>query len=190
MSLTKVGNNLSGNYFYNTQKTALKISGTIDKLGNLTINEFNGTGSITGIFKGQMTNNKITGNWSKPDGSKTMPFSISEALNNQSTASSKSTDVSNWTGTYTDKFGTTLKLTGPASDGAVKFELVQGSSNCAELTEGIAYLEKAGFAIYSEENVGTLKFTYNNGEIELSEVDFSHGASCGSYDGYYKKKKK
>ena len=81
MILTRIGNSLNGTYSYTSKRIPIKISGNIDSIGNLTINEFNAAGSLTGIFKGQLNGLNITGNWEKPDGSKTMPFSISETTN-------------------------------------------------------------------------------------------------------------
>jgi hypothetical protein len=90
MSLTKSTKKLNGTYTYKNQGIPIKISGTIDDNGNLTINEFNDKGIRTGIFKGQLNGNSITGHWTKPDGSKTMPFSISESTNTKTPiASSK-----------------------------------------------------------------------------------------------------
>lgn len=74
MTLTKSTKNLNGTYRYKSQGSPIKISGTIDDNGNLTINEFNDKGNMTGIFKGQLSSNNIIGQWTKPDGSKTMPF--------------------------------------------------------------------------------------------------------------------
>jgi len=83
MILTRVGNSLSGTYSYTSKRIPIKISGNIDSSGNLTINEFNAAGSMTGIFKGQLNGLNITGNWEKPDGSKIMPFLISETKNKE-----------------------------------------------------------------------------------------------------------
>jgi hypothetical protein len=107
MTLTKNANNLTGTYTYKSQGTPIKISGTTDDSGNLTINEFNDKGNMTGIFKGQLTGNNIIGQWTKPDGSKTMPFRISESVNietsisaNQSQSDSKKAILSNLVGEY------------------------------------------------------------------------------------------
>ncbi len=196
MTLTKSTKNLNGTYTYKSQGTAIKISGTIDDNGNLTLNEFNENGNMTGIFKGQLSSYNIIGQWTKPDGSKTMPFSISESTNSETTIvkteSNSSDDYSNWTGTYLDEFKRILKITGPASDGAVKFELTpQYSASCAEAVwVGIAYLTNSAVANYTEEGSEChFNFTFNPGQIEVREYDCSHGASCGTFDGFYTKKK-
>ncbi len=93
MTLTKNANNLNGTYTYKSQGTPIKISGTTDDNGNLTINEFNDKGNMTGIFKGQLSGNNIIGQWTKPDGSKTMPFSISESTNGESTIAKTETSI-------------------------------------------------------------------------------------------------
>jgi hypothetical protein len=85
LTLTKNANNLNGTYAYKIQGTPIKISGTIDNNRNLIIKEFNDKGKITGIFKGKFRSNKIIGQWTKPDGSMTMPFSISEYQNSETT---------------------------------------------------------------------------------------------------------
>lgn len=196
MTLTKNSENLSGTYTYKNKGVPIKISGTIDGNGNLTINEFNTNGNMTGIFRGQLSNNNIIGNWTKPDGSNTMPFSISESINSETSIvkpeSTKSDDYSNWSGTYLDEFGRSLKIIGPASDGAVKFELTpQNNENCAEdVWSGTAYLTKSYLANYQDENSEChLNFTFNPGQIEVGDYNCSHGASCGTFDGVYIKKK-
>jgi hypothetical protein len=102
------------------------------------------------------------------------------------------TEKEDWAGTYVDKFGRTLKIQGPASDGAVKFELTQqNSASCAEEPmEGTAYLTNQSVANWQEEGGQChLSFTYNPGSIEVIESDCMHGASCGTFDGFYDKKK-
>ena len=88
MNLAKSEKKLSGTYIYKSQGKPIKISGTIDDNGNLTINEFNDKGIRTGVFKGQLSGNIITGQWTRPDGSRTMPFSISEPANTKTSAAS------------------------------------------------------------------------------------------------------
>jgi hypothetical protein len=107
MTLTKNAKSLSGTYSYKSKGIPIKISGNIDDTGNLTINEFNDNGSMTGVFKGQLSGINIIGNWEKPDGSKIMPFSISESGNtvtsiarNQSQSDSKHEILSNLVGEY------------------------------------------------------------------------------------------
>ncbi len=76
MKLVREGDNLIGSYFYQKVGTRITLRGTIDKNGNLSLDEFDPSGKQTGVFKGIWTvdpkDNSITlaGNWSKPPGEK------------------------------------------------------------------------------------------------------------------------
>ena len=76
MKLVREGDNLTGSYFYQKVGTRITLRGTVDKNGNLTLEEFEPGGKQTGVFKGLWTvdsqDNLITlaGNWSKPPGEK------------------------------------------------------------------------------------------------------------------------
>jgi hypothetical protein len=76
MRLVRTGDTLAGSYFYQKVGTKIDLKGTIDKDGNLLLQEFDPTGKQTGMFKGiWMQNNEtglinIAGNWSKPPGEK------------------------------------------------------------------------------------------------------------------------
>ena len=72
MKLVRTGDQLAGSYFYQRIGTPINLRGTVDKDGNLTLDEFDATGKQTGVFKGiwqvDKTDGLITlaGNWSKP----------------------------------------------------------------------------------------------------------------------------
>jgi hypothetical protein len=76
MKLVREGDNLTGSYFYQKVGTRITLRGTVDKNGNLTLDEFDPSGKQTGVFKGlwavDAKDNLITlaGNWSKPPGEK------------------------------------------------------------------------------------------------------------------------
>lgn len=76
MKLVRDGDNLTGSYFYQKVGTRISLRGTVDKLGNLTLDEFDPQGKQTGVFKGlwsvKAEDGLITlaGNWSKPPGEK------------------------------------------------------------------------------------------------------------------------
>ncbi len=76
MKLVRDGDKLTGSYFYQKVGTRISLRGTVDKLGNLTLDEFDPQGKQTGVFKGlwsvKAENGLITlaGNWSKPPGEK------------------------------------------------------------------------------------------------------------------------
>ena len=99
-------------------------------------------------------------------------------------------DIDDWTGVYTDEFNRTLKLTGPASDGALQFELSdKNSTGCSEgIKTGTAYLMRSYVANYDETgNECHLNFSFG-GDITVTEYDCPHGGSCRSFSGTYKKK--
>ncbi len=76
MKLVRDGDQLTGSYFYEKIGTRINLRGTVDKDGNLTLQEFDPSGKQTGVFKGlwrvDAADGLITlaGNWSKPPGEK------------------------------------------------------------------------------------------------------------------------
>lgn len=83
MTLTKRGTDLTGTYSYKSQGVSIKLSGSIDDSGNINLNGFDEKGNTCDVFTGQLVQGSITGNWSKPDGSKALPFSVSESSNTE-----------------------------------------------------------------------------------------------------------
>jgi len=76
MKLVRNGNQLSGSYFYQKVGTRITLRGTVDKDGNLTLDEFDPSGKQTGVFQGIWKTGAedglitLAGNWSKPAGEK------------------------------------------------------------------------------------------------------------------------
>lgn len=76
MKLVRDGDQLTGSYFYQKVGTRISLRGTVDKDGNLTLEEFDPSGKQTGVFKGLWKVEPedglitLTGNWSKPPGEK------------------------------------------------------------------------------------------------------------------------
>lgn len=76
MKLVRTGDQLTGSYYYQKIGKRIDLRGTVDKDGNVLLEEFDADGKQTGVFKG-IWNLKpedgmisIAGNWSKPPGSK------------------------------------------------------------------------------------------------------------------------
>jgi len=76
MKLVRVGNQLAGSYFYQKIGTRINLRGTVDKDGNLLLEEFDQAGKQTGVFKGVWAVDSsdglatLAGNWSKPPNEK------------------------------------------------------------------------------------------------------------------------
>jgi hypothetical protein len=65
--------------------TKIDVRGTIDNSGSVVLEEFDENGEQTGIFKGVWKTNEdglieLSGNWSKPDGSKSAAFTLTQEL--------------------------------------------------------------------------------------------------------------
>jgi Protein of unknown function (DUF3298)/Deacetylase PdaC len=83
MKLVRDGDSLAGNYFYQKVGTKIDLKGTVDKEGNLALEEFDSSGKPTGVFKGIWKTDEdglinLAGNWSKPNSEKKTAFSIHE----------------------------------------------------------------------------------------------------------------
>ncbi len=84
MKLTRDGEKLTGTYFYQKIGARIDLKGTIDRDGNVTLEEFDPSGKQTGVFKGVWKTDtedgraSIAGNWSKPTGEKKTAFSLHE----------------------------------------------------------------------------------------------------------------
>ena len=88
MKLVRTGDQLAGSYFYQKVGTRIDLRGSVDKDGNLTLEEFDKGGKQTGLFKGLWSVDAsdglvtLAGNWSKPptekDSDKKTAFSVHE----------------------------------------------------------------------------------------------------------------
>ena len=81
MKLVREGEQLTGNYFYQKVGTKIDLRGSIDKDGNVTLEEFDSAGKQTGVFKGVWKQGgdgsvEIKGDWSKPNSDKKTAFSL------------------------------------------------------------------------------------------------------------------
>ena len=83
MKLVRDGEKLTGSYLYQKVGKKIDVRGTVDKDGNVTLEEFDSNGKQTGVFKGLWKQDEngaieIAGNWTKPNGDKKATFSLHE----------------------------------------------------------------------------------------------------------------
>jgi hypothetical protein len=81
--LRREGDALSGSYSYEGRKGELSLEGSVNGRGDLTLREHAAGGAQTGLFKGkwgtsQTGETELTGEWSRPDGSRAAPFTLTE----------------------------------------------------------------------------------------------------------------
>ena len=74
MHITSTNGKITGDYFYTVSKTKIKVEGSLNNQGNLSLTESNQFGTKTGLFTGTMMNNKIEGIWSNTSGDLRLPF--------------------------------------------------------------------------------------------------------------------
>ncbi len=76
MTLRVSGNEVSGTYFYVKHNTDIRLKGEKSNQ-DLKLNEFDENGNISGQFTGKFVSaSKVEGQWSKPDGSRSLPFAV------------------------------------------------------------------------------------------------------------------
>jgi len=74
MKLLREGSKLSGSYYYERIGKDILVTGTIEETGSLVLEEFV-RGQKTGVFTGKVVSNeRIEGAWSKPDGIRSRDF--------------------------------------------------------------------------------------------------------------------
>jgi hypothetical protein len=93
-----------------------------------------------------------------------------------------------WPGNYTNETGIVLKINdAPLSDGRLRFELVQSTPNCMESIHGMANLVKSDVATYIEHDTMIITLMYRPDQVDISEIGYTHGTSCNTFNGTYRK---
>jgi hypothetical protein len=84
MRLVRAGDRLSGTYAYEKVGTNINLNGTIDAKGSFTLQESDGSGKQTGLFKGEWkepdseAGATLDGSWTRADGSGELAFYLIE----------------------------------------------------------------------------------------------------------------
>jgi hypothetical protein len=87
MSLVRDGDRITGTYFYPRVGKDIAVTGTVNSGGDVELTEADDTGKQTGLFKGKWQPQKdgpdpslaeIEGKWSRPDGSKSTEFIVTQ----------------------------------------------------------------------------------------------------------------
>jgi hypothetical protein len=87
MSLVRDSEQVTGTYFYPRVGKNIALTGTVNSTGEVELTEADDTGKQTGVFKGKWQPQKdgpdsslaeIQGKWSKPDGSKSTDFIVTQ----------------------------------------------------------------------------------------------------------------
>ena len=189
---------ITGNYFYKSSGTDIKVKGNLNGEGKLSLSEFDSQGNQTGIFNGTMANNnKIEGNWSKPNGEKEMSFVLLESNSQYESLKKQITDqkYESITGQYDFEYnaaGVSFASIGIKYSGnnKFKFEITTGhESGCTGEVSGIATIDNNGVGRYSGEDCKLLTFNFSSSKLIIDESDCQlHGARC-SFAGEYLKSK-
>lgn len=188
--------NITGNYFYDRVGTDIKVNGTITKDSVFILNEFDNSGNQVGLWKGKFVNeNKISGNWSKPDGSSATNFDLIATSSNYDVVKREisNSKFAEYSGTYNSPFNE-----GGISFGVVKIEYtgnqeiyfeieVSRRDGCIGQLEGTTKINSDGQAIYSGKQCESLIFNFQNGEVKVKEKKCEHHGMRCYFEGTYKK---
>lgn len=201
MRLVRNGDQFSGAYSYLKFGTELSLKGSIDKAGNLILQEFDQSGAQTGLFKGKWKNDpdnalvRVEGNWSRPNGDKKVQFVLTEQ---HISFSGDLRLVAKQISEHNDKRKYTIdvvypQLAGANEPGIEKFNRevsLRINSEVGEWKKGAGLQPGEKYTpemVLSEDSLDigyeVVLATDNLVSIIFSVADFPHGAAHGSYHG-------
>jgi hypothetical protein len=196
LKITSNGGQIAGNYFYKTAGDDIQVKGNLDYQGKLILDEYDSKGNQTGRFNGIMVNNnKIEGNWSKPNGVKKMSVVLIES-NTQYESSKPQINNEKYdsiTGQYDFEFNSDgasyasvkIEYTG---NKRFKFEIATAhESGCTGEASGTATVDENGIGKYSADGCKLLTFKFASRKLTIDETEcFLHGMRC-DFSGEYLK---
>jgi hypothetical protein len=196
LNLTSKGGQVAGKYFYKKIGTDIQVKGNLDNQGKLTLNEYDSKGDQTGLFSGTMlNNNKIKGNWSKPNGEKVIPFILIESVTRYQSSKSQINDekYESISGQYDFEFHSAgvsfasvkIKYLGSKM---FKFEISTAhESGCTGEASGTATIDDSGIGKFSGDGCKLLTFKFTSTKVRIEETECAlHGMRCG-FSGEYLK---
>jgi antitoxin component YwqK of YwqJK toxin-antitoxin module len=197
LKITSNGGQISGKYFYTSVGSDIQVKGKLDNQGKLTLNEYDTKGNQTGLFSGTMVNNnKIAGNWSKPNGDKEMSFLLIES-NSQYESSKTQINYEKHASISGQYYGATNSA--GYNFGSVKikylgskkftFEIFTARQDkCQGDLSGTATLDHNGIGKYTDNHCELLTFKFTSKKLQINETDclMHHGAWC-YFSGIYLK---
>jgi hypothetical protein len=183
MKLKIMGSEVSGTYFYKKHKTDIQLQGTLDDQKNLILNEFDEKGNITGIFKGKfVSQNKIAGTWSKPDGTRPLPFVVE-----LKTGKSSGQDIwaGDWTRAGSTQYDNASVMISEVTATSFQFEInVQSGSHLGQIT-GTAKINQTQAIFKEDECQVDFILKENTLTIRTTEGCSAYGGRGVHFDGTY-----
>ena len=193
MKITSNEGIVTGTYFYLSQGGNLKLQGELSVSNEILLNEFNDDGNQVGLFKGRLDGSKIEGTWSKPDGSKEMPFlliessTVYESLQEQ-VISSNAVNRLLKSGSYECYSGDSYAnlVIEKLNEGRCHFSISVGSEYCTGELEGTVNISKSGKGTFSTDGCDALYFSFTKDGVYVRESECEyHGVRC-SFEGFYR----
>jgi hypothetical protein len=201
LKITSNSGKITGNYFYKTEGTDIQVKGNLDNLGKFALYEYDSKGNQTGLFSGTMVNNnKIEGNWSKPNGDKAMTFVLIESNSQYESSKTQINDekYKSISGYYESEFNSTdtgsfyyasvnIEYSG---NNKFTFEIATGhESGCTGMAFGTATIDYSGIGKYSGDGCKLLTFKFTSTKLTIDETECDlHGMRC-YFSGEYLKTK-
>lgn len=179
MNLQREGDTLTGSYFYTKHKVNISIKGSIDAQGNFTINEFDDGGNQTGVFKGRLiSGSEMEGTWSKPNGDKSMSFSLKATGSGGEIASTPGTSTTTTTNASSSSGSASTSQSRTELNRETVLSLVRGKFN-KEVTVGM----NTSSNVYGKGNITDLYTRMIQAKIISCPKKEPSAGGCGCWTG-------
>lgn len=193
LKITSNSGDIMGSYFYKNIGTDIQVRGKIDNHGKFQLNEYDFKSNQTGMFNGTLVNeSKIEGVWSKPNGDKSMPFTLIQSNSEYESIKMHVNDEKYQiiSGQYESEYNSEGKYSAFVQIkylGSKKFSfnLSVAKTECTGNISGIAIIDNNGIGQYSDSNCKSLTFKFTSTKVLVYEVECNlYGVGCG-FEGEY-----